>query len=1573
MSLMFMFMRNRENSRRLTLETLEPRTLLDGTGLNAEYFTGPDLTGLAFERVDPQINFDWAYGSPGAPIGSDYFSVRWTGFVLPRYSEVYTFHTLTDDGVRLWVDDELVIDQWVNQSTTEYTATTYLEAGRQCAVKMEYYENTGRAVARLLWSSSTQPQEVIPSSRLTTLSVPQLEADTRSMLQDVNGLASHSVGLVGFEATANPPATRYAIQVGMSPDAGWLHFDTRDGRTDVYADGTQPHWHTAAEWAGQRLRGLQPDRTYSLYAIARDGQGTESGSMPVASFTTNMDCDLDRSGDVTPVDCSYVDAAILSGGELGAEQAWACDVNDDGVVDQDDRFAVEWRIANPLPLEGPIELYVSLDGSDNNPGTFDEPLATLEGAKAAVRDLKRGGLPREGIVVWIRGGVYERTTTFGLMDVDSGAPDRPIAWRAFPNETVRIVGGKRLDSAWFELLTDASPVWNRIDPAARGQLLKVELAAHGIADYGTLVPRGYKIEGDAALELFFDGQPMQLGRWPNYGFVETVSAPAGVNGRQFTYEGTRPERWTEAEDPRFHGFWCFSWAESHHGAASINTTTQTVTLDSSPPYGVAAGQPYYAYNLLEEIDMPGEWYVDRDTGVLYFWPPGELASGEASVSTLSAALLRLADTSYVTFEGIRFELGRTEQAVIDGGDHNALVDCALIGAGTDAARVSGSQNGLEGCEIAFPGNHGVQVTGGDRYTLTPANNYVRNSDIHHFARWVWTNQPAVRLAGCGQIVAHNRLHDAPHAAIMYTGNDHAIEYNDIFNVCRFSGDAGAVYSGRDWASQGTVVQHNFIHHVTSDYDAGAPHNVHGIYLDDCDSGETVFGNVLYRIGGIALENGGGRDNLFENSVVAWADRGHNADRRGTALINDSPGSSMNMLEKIREFDYQNAPWSTAYPRLAAIPNNYASLDPYKNPGGSTCSRNVFWETAPWLAENASWGAGAFNYYEAVEDNLVDQDPLFIDEAALDLNLRPDSPAFTVPGFEPIPFDEIGLLPGPPRWSPADGELAELRPTLCWSEVPGAVRYDVYLGRDEDEVRAADRSSALFQGSVTESQFTPSANLLDGCTYFWRVDALTGAGTVAGEVHHFTAGPWRQRSVGDVGLLGSMAFHQGTFTIRGGGSDLWGSSDAFHYVYRELSGDGEIVARVAGVEQPHEHTKAGVMIRESLDADSPYADVLLHANGLLAFQYRTAVGGSTASKETSPVSGPCWVKLVREADLFTGYVSADGNTWTLVGSQTVAMADSVTVGLAVTAHDNATLATARFEQVAVRTVAEVVGRYVFYNNSAFDGGNPAANADDDSAIAPDPASAAELRLGKTALLPGQTASFENYTSYSRGINGIMVDIADLAEMPTLSTWDDFFAFTVGNDDTPDDWSAAPDPVEVAVRAGHGVADSHRVTIIWADGAVQKQWVQVTVLANEHTGLQQNDVFYFGNAVAESGNSAANARVTIEDLLLARNNPRNFLNPAPIDCPYDYNHDRRVNATDVLLARNNQTSFLTALRLVTPEQAPPALATEGPLPATEPEVNLGWLSVYEQLTRRDQSEKSSSRVAVAVDKLLATHVL
>jgi hypothetical protein len=164
--------------RRLAIERLEPRSLLASAplvenGLTAEYFDNGDLTGPSVTRVDPFINFDFGEGSPASSIAADMFSARWTGRVQAPYSEAFTFYVRSDDGVRLWVNGQLVINNWTNHLETENASQAIAAvAGQWYDLKLEYYDNSGRATVKLLWASASNPKVVVPTERLTPSSPP---------------------------------------------------------------------------------------------------------------------------------------------------------------------------------------------------------------------------------------------------------------------------------------------------------------------------------------------------------------------------------------------------------------------------------------------------------------------------------------------------------------------------------------------------------------------------------------------------------------------------------------------------------------------------------------------------------------------------------------------------------------------------------------------------------------------------------------------------------------------------------------------------------------------------------------------------------------------------------------------------------------------------------------------------------------------------------------------------------------------------------------------------------------------------------------------------------------------------------------------------------------------------------------------------------------------------------------------------------------------------------------------------------------------------------------------------------
>jgi hypothetical protein len=770
------------------------------------------------------------------------------------------------------------------------------------------------------------------------------------------------------------------------------------------------------------------------------------------------------------------------------------------------------------------EIAVSPDGNDSNPGTLASPFLTLGRAQQAVRDLVTAGLPAGGVVVWLRGGVYPLSEPLALGPEDSGSAGSPVAWRGYPGEQARVLGGVTLPPASFTPVTSASPIYGRLDPEAQAAVLEISLPDQGISDYGDLVRRGFCAwVGQGPLELFVDGTAMTLARWPDaadnnlptdletadaldlFGTVSpdvtghyvkdsvqdgvssfsrqglvgglqyhlyrytwvyqntteiawflttdasgyptdtnpwwyrydsflgpmdpgtgatgqvTTHDPAVINhgfatiaealsDTQWRYTGDRPSRWAAASDIWFHGFWKYSWADCHVSDATIDTATKTVTFAEVPGYGIVTGQPYYAYNIPEELTVPGEYWIDRSDGTLYLWPPAGFAQAEVVVSMVASPLVGMTDASYVELRDFTLEAGRSDLVQIDGGSNDALVGLTLRNAGTNAGSITGTDHLVRSCHVYGTGSGGFRVDGGDRPSLAPGGISVENSSFHHMSRWDWTYRPAVLLSGSGNSVSHNSIHDLPHTAILFSGNEHQIELNLIHHVLQFSSDAGAIYTGRDWGFRGNVVKNNFIHHISTWFEGWG---VQGIYLDDCVSGIRVEGNILYAIAGHGLQHGGGRDDLMLNNIVARSNSLLTADKRCVDwpnFPNNIPGDDGNLLEKLENVGYQNEPWASTYPECAAIPDDWAIVSDLANgwryPQGCMLSRNIGFGNLGWIDQSD----GTLDSYADTSNNLQEIDPLFVDEANLNLNLQPNSPAHSIPGWEDIPFDSIGIQP-----------------------------------------------------------------------------------------------------------------------------------------------------------------------------------------------------------------------------------------------------------------------------------------------------------------------------------------------------------------------------------------------------------------------------------------------------------------------------------------------------------------------------------------------------------------------------------
>ncbi len=700
----------------------------------------------------------------------------------------------------------------------------------------------------------------------------------------------------------------------------------------------------------------------------------------------------------------------------------------------------------------PSRLFVAPNGNDQwsgqsaepNAQQTDGPLATLEGARNAIRKIKQQGLPAGGVVVEVLAGRYELSCPVELTAEDSGTAEAPIVYRARPGDTVRLSGG--------QLLTDWTPVTDeavlaRLPQAARNKVIQTNLRAKGITEYGDLgLDAAWELQVQLArvdnqaedamgstyasvgktvqprLEVFFNDVPMQISRGPNEGFLtieavlgQTPIEVRGVKGCKegiFSYQGDWPERWVGEKDAWVQGYWFRDWAMQCHKIESLDIQRHVISV--APPYhgyGYRKGQWFYGFNMLVELDMPGEWYIDREAGILYLWPPVTGSPGRVEVS-MAPGLLTLTDTSHVTLHGLLFEAARGTAVAIRGGEACRIEACTFRNLGNHAVTVvDGRNHGVVGCDMYGMGGGGIYLVGGDRKALIPSGHYAENNHIHHFARWDRMYRPGLMLSGVGARASHNLIHDAPHAAILFGGNDHRFEFNEIHSVCYESHDCGAIYAGRSWTFRGHVIQYNYLHHLCGK--EGGPCN--GIYLDDLFSSAVVQGNVFYQVLRPVFL-GGGRDNIIQNNIFVDCPKAIHLDDR--ALKWSGPHADGRIKEArekgtIGGIRFKEPPFSTRYPQLLTLLD-----DEPKKPKGNVVRRNIFWQGAAENLRRVAAGAPITETWwdnitpsvrslVTLEDNLINVDPRFVDEKAGNFQLRDDSPAWKL-GFERIPVEKIGL-------------------------------------------------------------------------------------------------------------------------------------------------------------------------------------------------------------------------------------------------------------------------------------------------------------------------------------------------------------------------------------------------------------------------------------------------------------------------------------------------------------------------------------------------------------------------------------
>lgn len=646
------------------------------------------------------------------------------------------------------------------------------------------------------------------------------------------------------------------------------------------------------------------------------------------------------------------------------------------------------------------EIYVAPNGKGNGSlaapfGSPDQAIAALGGATDAT--------------IYLRAGIYPLTKSLILTT--------PVTLTAYNGEKAVLSGGRQLQASDFTPIKDQQVI-ERLPAEAKSHVYQVDLQAKGITDFGKGLPHGYKKNHTADLELFFNGKPLTMARWPNEGLapIGKVSDP-GSNPRKgdkdnrgatFSVDDNRAANWKMTGNAWVGGFFSYGYSDDYMRVDKVDGGSRTITLKDPAEYTVFSSadasadnlknsqkqRGFYIYNLPEELDQPGEYYLDKTAGKLYVWLPD--TQGDIEVSVMDDPLLILKGAKGATIKGIAFEYSRGMGLQLADADDVKITGCTFANLGTIGINSNNQTTHLtvNSCKIFHTGTGGMVINGGDRKSQTPANNTVDNCEFYNFSRIDRTYSPGIYINGVGNHITHCYFHDAPDMAIVFYGNDQDISYNHFQRVVQNVTDAGAVYTGRDLSSTGNTISYNFFDDITGK----EGNSVSALYLDDGTSGIEADENVFYRCGGQgtyhfgAVHINGGGENFFRNNYFISCQKAFS-----NTQWNDNQWKTF-VADNNKRMNTENVV------RRDLLVQKYPHLRKMADSTSAPQRQNYTFNTLTFQVGELSSGNG-FAHQNVVNSS---QDPGFENTGGKNFTLRSVPAALRQAGdWKPVPFNQIG--------------------------------------------------------------------------------------------------------------------------------------------------------------------------------------------------------------------------------------------------------------------------------------------------------------------------------------------------------------------------------------------------------------------------------------------------------------------------------------------------------------------------------------------------------------------------------------
>ena len=668
------------------------------------------------------------------------------------------------------------------------------------------------------------------------------------------------------------------------------------------------------------------------------------------------------------------------------------------------------------------DVFVSIKGNDSTAnGSLNSPFATISKACEYIKE--NSDYLGDWRVV-ITEGRYTISDTIYLDYATLGSA-ASVTFTADNDASVILSNATPIDMTKATAVNESAK--SRLPQATANSIVQVDLNAQGITETTPYSAVSYSDKRTAATQVIIDDVMHAPARWPNNGYAtvnECKNDGSNGNGLAFTAtdSSANAAQWINADNALINGFFDSNdWRYDIIEMADYDANTGVITSASNPPVtmgSIKAPRRFFVENLLEELDAPGEWYIDENN-ILYIYPTSDNAS--VYVTTTSNPIFRVSNYNNISFENITFN-GIFEDAVqMEYAQNCSVKNCTFKNIGGTGVSMNYCKNsGISASDFFYIGNNAIKILETPKTAITMNSNgaYVTDCKIINFAMYSRNGSSAAiyTVETFGTKISHNEISDSAWSAIvMDQPIECTIEFNEVSNVVKEYGDAGAIYSGMSYISQGNKIYNNYIHDIIP-YNESIDSYTVGVYIDDMSSGFDISENVINRAP-IGILLGGGKNLIASNNIVMTGNVAKsldpiNADERGLEWAADR---AYIMRDELITYSIYYPKFAQRYSHVTG--ENYIGANVIA-PTNNTVTNNFYYDDKC-ATEHIydSWYESGYNntcygnykYGTKVLDKISYGSP-FVDEANGDYTMKSDSVITArIPDFKTIPFGDIGLL------------------------------------------------------------------------------------------------------------------------------------------------------------------------------------------------------------------------------------------------------------------------------------------------------------------------------------------------------------------------------------------------------------------------------------------------------------------------------------------------------------------------------------------------------------------------------------